>query len=68
MNLEGLNRRALLAGVVFVVLGALFLLEDLDVLELRAAFVLPIVLIVLGVAVLAGTVFENVRPRPRPRS
>jgi hypothetical protein len=62
---EGLNRRALLAGVVFVVVGVLFLLEDLDVFELQAAFVLPIVLIVMGVAVLIGTLLEAFRPRTR---
>ncbi len=64
MTFEGLNRRALLAGLVFVVLGVLFLLEDLEVLDLKAAFVLPIVLIVLGVAVLVGTVMESRRPAP----
>lgn len=63
MSLAGLDRRALLGGAVFVVLGALFLLEDLGVLNLRAAFILPIVLIVLGLAVLVGTIIEPGRPR-----
>ena len=52
------NRRALLSGLAFVVLGVLFLLEDLEVLDIRAAFVIPIVLIVLGVGLLAGTLIE----------
>jgi membrane-bound ClpP family serine protease len=48
------NRTALLAGLIFVVLGVVFLLEQLDVFELRAAYVWPVVLIAIGVAVLLG--------------
>jgi hypothetical protein len=54
MNLEGLNRTSLVAGLVFIVLGVLFLLDQLDVLRLRASYVLPVVLIVLGMVVLIG--------------
>jgi hypothetical protein len=48
------NRTALLAGVIFVVIGVVFLLEQLDVYELRAVYVWPVVLIAVGVAVLLG--------------
>jgi LiaI-LiaF-like transmembrane region len=54
MNLEGINRTSLVAGLVFIVLGALFLLDQLDVLRLRAAYVVPVILIVLGVVVVGG--------------
>jgi uncharacterized membrane protein len=65
MTLEGLDRRALLGGLVFVVLGILFLLEDLGVIDLKAVFVLPIVLILVGAAVLVGSLMDTGRgPRP----
>jgi Domain of unknown function (DUF5668) len=48
------NRSALIAGLIFVVIGVVFLLEQLDVYELRALYVWPVVLIALGVAVLLG--------------
>jgi hypothetical protein len=41
-------------GLIFILLGLLFLLDQLDVIDLRAAYILPIVLIVIGVAVLIG--------------
>ena len=63
MTLEGWDRRALLGGLVFGILGILFLLEDLGVLELKAVFVLPIVLIVVGVAVLVGSLMDTGRGR-----
>lgn len=48
------DRVALAFGVGFVVLGALFLLDRLDVWELKASYVLPVFLIALGVAILLG--------------
>jgi cell wall-active antibiotic response 4TMS protein YvqF len=41
-------------GLIFIVLGVLFLLDQLDVIDLRAAYVLPVVLIVIGVAFLVS--------------
>jgi hypothetical protein len=41
-------------GVVYLVLGALFLLDRLDVLHLRATYVPPFLLIGFGVAVVVG--------------
>lgn len=48
------DRVALAFGVGFVVLGVLFLLDRLDVWELKASYVLPVFLIALGVAILLG--------------
>jgi len=41
-------------GLIFIVLGVLFLLEQLDVFDLRAAYIFPVLLIVIGVTVLVG--------------
>ncbi len=43
-----------LAGVVFLLAGVVFLLDALDVWRLRGDYVVPLVLILLGVAVLAS--------------
>lgn len=54
MGEPGLNRAALIFGVFFVLAGAAFLLERLDVWELRLQNIAPVVLIALGIAVLLG--------------
>ena len=48
------DRVALAFGIAFVVAGVLFLLDRLDVWELRVSYVLPIFLIALGVGLLVG--------------
>ena len=48
------DRVALAFGIAFVVAGVLFLLDRLDVWELRISYVLPIFLIALGVGLLVG--------------
>ncbi len=48
------SRSALVFGVFFVVAGVAFLLDRLGVWDLRARYLLPVLLIVLGVAVLIG--------------
>lgn len=56
-----------MAGLIFIVLGVVFLLEQLDVFELRAVYVWPVVLIAIGVAVLLGglsSLRENRGPGP----
>jgi hypothetical protein len=50
----GVDRLSLLGGLVFVLAGVVFLLDALDVWRLRGDYVLPLVLILLGVAVLAS--------------
>jgi hypothetical protein len=54
MELRAYNRTTLVAGLIFIVLGVVFLLEQLEVFELRAIYVWPVVLIAIGVAVLLG--------------
>lgn len=48
------NRSALVFGLFFIVAGVGFLLDRLEVWNLQARYVLPILLIVLGIAVLIG--------------
>ncbi len=55
------NQTALVTGVVFVVLGVLFLLDQLDVLNLKAAYVLPVVLIVIGGVILVRVLVTSRR-------
>ncbi len=50
----GVDRLSLLGGLVFVLAGVVFLLDALDVWRLRGDYVVPLVLILLGVAVLAS--------------
>jgi uncharacterized membrane protein HdeD (DUF308 family) len=64
MDREGLNRTSLVAGLLFIVLGVLFLLDQLDVLQLRASYVVPVVLIVVGVVVLIGALSPYWRRSP----
>ena len=49
-----LDPTALVIGLLFVALGVGFLLDSLDVWELRAAVVISLLVIGLGVAVVAG--------------
>jgi LiaI-LiaF-like transmembrane region len=51
---EGGNRRAVVWGLFFIAAGIAFLLDRLDVWTLRARYVLPMLLIVLGGAILLG--------------
>jgi hypothetical protein len=48
------NRSALVFGLFFIVAGVLFLLDRLEVWNLQARYLLPILLIVLGIVVLIG--------------
>jgi len=48
------QRRALVGGLVFVLLGVVFLLEALGAYELAPSALWPILLIVLGIVVIAG--------------
>ncbi|TMK83993.1 MAG: hypothetical protein E6G44_10945 [Actinobacteria bacterium] len=61
MEARSYNRTAMAAGLLFVVLGVVFLLEQLNVFDLRAVYVWPVVLIVLGVAILASGVAASRR-------
>jgi hypothetical protein len=48
------NRTAVVWGLFFIAVGIAFLLDRLDVWTLRARYVLPVLLIVLGAAILLG--------------
>lgn len=54
MNGRQWNTGSVVWGLIFIVLGVLFLLDQLDVLNLRAAYIFPVVLIVIGLTVLLG--------------
>jgi Domain of unknown function (DUF5668) len=58
------DRVALAFGVTFVIAGILFLLDRLDVWEMKASYVLPVFLIALGVAILLGV--RSKRPPAPP--
>ena len=48
------DRRSLVVGVVFVLAGVVFLLDALEVWELRVDYLVPLGLIVIGLVVLAS--------------
>jgi ABC-type enterochelin transport system permease subunit len=48
------DRLSLVVGVLFVLAGVVFLLDALEVWELRADYLVPLALIVLGLVVLAS--------------
>jgi hypothetical protein len=48
------DRLSLVAGLVFVAAGIVFLLDALEVWELRGEYLVPIALIVLGIVVVAS--------------
>lgn len=49
------QRRGIVSGLLFVILGVIFLLEALDVFEVAPATLWPVLIVALGVGVLAGT-------------
>jgi hypothetical protein len=51
---RGFDSGALGFGIFFIVVGVVFLLERLGLFEVRAAVVWPLLLIVLGLAVLVA--------------
>jgi hypothetical protein len=48
------DRLSLVVGVLFVLAGVVFLLDALEVWELRADYLVPLGLIVVGLVVLAS--------------
>ena len=53
--MSGFHLGAALAGLVFAVAGALFLLEELDLIVLQTGLIAPRLLIALGGAAMIGT-------------
>jgi hypothetical protein len=51
---RGIDRLSLVVGMLFVLAGVVFLLDALEVWELRVDYLVPLGLIVLGLVVLAS--------------
>jgi hypothetical protein len=49
------DRGAVGTGIFFLIAGVLFLLDQLNVVDLRGSYLLPALLIAFGVALLVGT-------------
>jgi membrane protein DedA with SNARE-associated domain len=62
VNDRSYHRGSIIWGLIFIVLGVLFLLDQLDVFDLRAAYIFPVVLIVIGVTFLISGAASRRRP------
>jgi uncharacterized membrane protein HdeD (DUF308 family) len=51
-------------GIVFILIGALVLLNEFDVLNLTWAYLIPIVLITAGIAVIVASQVRTRQPHP----
>jgi hypothetical protein len=60
------QRRALVAGLLFIALGVVFLLEALEVFEIPPTTLWPLLLVALGLGVLAGTGTDDQDNNPAP--
>lgn len=56
------DRRGAVGGLVFVAVGVGFLLHELDVVELRPAYLLPLLLILAGAWIVVGNARRGGRP------
>ena len=54
MNGRSYHRGSVIWGLIFIVLGVLFLLDQLDVFDLKAAYIFPVVLIIIGAVFLVS--------------
>lgn len=54
MRVERLNVTALVLGLLFIAIGALFLLNEYDVIALDGYYIVPLLVIGVGLAVLLG--------------
>lgn len=54
MRVERLNITAVVMGLLFIAIGALFLLDEYDVITLDGYYILPLLVIGAGVAILLG--------------
>ena len=54
---------AIIAGLIFIGLAGVFLLEALDVWDVRAVVPLGVMLVGLGVAIVAGALWRSDRAR-----
>jgi hypothetical protein len=58
------QRRAIVIGVLFVILGLLFFLEAVELFEIAPTTLWPVLLIALGIGVLAGIGDNDEDPTP----
>ncbi len=63
MDRRPVDRLALVAGLVFIIVGFVFLLERLGIVDVSPSFVVPVLLVALGIGLLIGRGRE-VRPEP----
>ena len=56
----------MIAGLFFMIMGSLFLLDELNVIDLQAKVIWPAMLIGLGAAVVAGSLPGRVRDERDP--
>lgn len=54
MRVERLNVTAVVLGLLFVAIGALFLLDEYDVITLDGYYIVPLLVIGVGLAILLG--------------
>ena len=66
MSRHDLDLTSLIAGLVFVLIGGLYLLDASGTVELEVKWVVPLALIGLGTAGLAGSLLRVVKDRPVP--
>ena len=59
-----MNLTSLVSGAVFIVLGVIFLLDRLTIIDVTPGIVLPILLVGVGVGVLAGSLRREPGPEP----
>ena len=49
------NTTAFISGIVFIVLGVLFLFDRLGVIAVSSRYIWPVVLVAIGVAIIVGS-------------
>jgi hypothetical protein len=52
MNGDGFDRGALVAGLIFILFAVAFLLAEAELIALRLSYLLPLALIVAGIALI----------------
>jgi hypothetical protein len=60
------NLTSLISGLVFIALGFVFLLERLSIVDVSAGFVVPVLLIGVGLGVVLGGRRRVTRTEPTP--
>ena len=61
MSEQTFHPTAAFIGLIFIVLGVVFLLDQLDVIALQARYIVPAMVIGLGLAIMAGSLTRRDR-------